>query len=82
LASLVARTVLIHQIVVTTTPNVPAATVLLDSRLIDFARPVALTVNGKQFRIRPVPSLRTLCDTLGRRGDPDRAFTARIALPL
>ncbi len=71
-----------NRIVVTTTPNVISATVLLDSRLIDFTRPVALTVNGKKSQVHPVPSLRTLCETLGRRGDPDRAFTARIALPL
>ena len=71
-----------NRITVTTTPNVTDAAVLLDSRLIDFGKPVVLLVNGKRSEIRLTPSLRVLCETLARRGDPDRAFTARIALPL
>ena len=67
---------------VTTTPNVPDASVLLDSRLVDFGKPITLIVNGKKSEKRLTPSLRVLCETLVRRGDPDRAFTARIALPL
>ena len=71
-----------NQIVVTTTPNVASASVLLDSRLIDFQKPVSLEVNGKKTEHRLTPSLKTLCETLARRGDPELAFTTQIALPL
>ena len=71
-----------NTVTVTTTPNVTHATVLLDSRLINYAKQVTLAVNGKTSVHRLVPCLRTLCDTLQRRGDPDRAFTSEITLPL
>ena len=71
-----------NHITVTTTPNVSAATVLLDSRLVDFGKPMTLIVNGKKSQIRLMPSLRTLCETLVRRGDPKRAFTVRVDLRL
>jgi len=70
-----------NQLTVTTTPNVTAATVLLDSRLVDFGKPVTLTVNGKKSEVHLTPSLHTLCETLQQRGDPLRAFTAKINLP-
>ena len=62
--------------------HLTAASILLDSRLIDFNKPVALELNGKTATRRLRPSLRTLCETLQRRGDPELAFTAEIALPL
>lgn len=71
-----------NHVVVTTTPSVTSATVLLDSRLMDFTKPLTLEVNGIKSERRLVPSLRTLCETLGRRGDPDLAFTAQVALAL
>ena len=71
-----------NAVTVTTTPNVTSATLLLDSRLIDFRRPLTLTVNGKTTTRHVAPSLRTLCGTLQQRGDPDRAFTSALALPL
>lgn len=71
-----------NHLTVTTTPNVKSATVLLDSRLVDFTKPVTLEVNGVKSERRFTPSLRTLCETLARRGDPDLAFTAQIDLPL
>jgi len=71
-----------NRITVTTTPNVTSATVLLDTRLIDFGKPVTLEVNGKKSEQRLEPSLRTLCATLARRGDPELAFTAQLDLPL
>ncbi len=70
------------KITVTTTPDVKSAAVLLDSRLIDLSVPVDLTVNGKHSELRPTPSLRTLCETLRERGDPERAFTVRVDLGL
>ncbi len=71
-----------NKITVTTTPDLKSATVLLDSRLVDLSVPVDLTVNGKHSEIRPTPSLRTLCETLRERGDPERAFVVRVELGL
>ncbi len=71
-----------NRITVTTTPNVASATVLLDDRLIDFDQPVALEVNGRTSKQKLKPGLRTLCETLLRRGDPDLAFTAQLELPI
>ena len=72
-----------NRVTVTTTTNVAAASVLLDQRLVDFGKPVALEVNGKSVKPRKLqPSLRVLCETLMRRGDPELAFTAQLELPL
>jgi hypothetical protein len=70
-----------NHIKVTTSTNMTAATVLLDSRLVDFDQPVTLELNGKASSHKVQPSLRTLCATLLRRGDPELAFTAEIELP-
>ena len=69
-------------VTVTATPDVKAATVLLDERLVNFSRPVKFTVNGQSFERVLTPSLRTLCGTLIERGDPELAFSAAVALPL
>jgi pimeloyl-ACP methyl ester carboxylesterase len=63
-----------------TTTNVAAATILLDSRLIDFQKPVTFEVNGKISTQKIQPSLRTLCETMQRRCDPNLAFTAELPL--
>jgi len=57
-----------------------AASVLLDSRRVDFKKAVRSEVNGKATRYRPRAGLRTLCETLQRRGAPELAFTAEIVL--
>ena len=44
--------------------------------------PVTLQVNGRTSTQKLKPSLRTLCETLLRRGDPDLAFTAQLELPI
>lgn len=62
--------------------NAVAATVLLDSRLVDFKKPVILEVNGKTTTHKLQPSLRTLCKTMQRRCDPGLAFTAELPLPV
>lgn len=62
------------------TTNLEAASILLDSRLIDFKKQVTLELNGKTSKHKLKPSLRTLCETLQRRGDPELAFTAEIPL--
>ena len=71
-----------NTLTVTTAPNVSSASILLDERLVDFSKPVALVMNGKTTRQKLKPSLRTLCETMQRRGDPDLAFTTEIALPV
>lgn len=68
-----------HLDVTTTKPT--SATVLLDARLIDFSKPVALDLNGARSEHKLRPSLRILCETLQRRGDPELAFTAQLELP-
>jgi predicted esterase len=67
---------------VTSMTHLTAASILLDSRLIDFDRPVSLEINGERRTYTPKPSLLTLCRTLQRRGDPELAFTAELPLPL
>ena len=60
------------------TQNAPDATVYLDSRLMDFDKPLQIEINGQKSERKLTPSLKTLCETLQRRGDPDLAFTAQI----
>jgi pimeloyl-ACP methyl ester carboxylesterase len=62
------------------TTNVAAASLLLDSRLIDFQRPVTIEFNGRTSTHKLQPSLLLLCQTLLDRGDPDLAFTAKVDL--
>ena len=71
-----------NTLTVTTSTNVVAASVLLDERLVDFTKPVKLVLNGNPTTQQLKPSLRTLCETLQRRGDPDLAFTAELVLPV
>jgi pimeloyl-ACP methyl ester carboxylesterase len=70
-----------NRVVVTTGTNATAATVLLDSRLVNFRQPVVLEVNGTASTHTVRPRLRTLCATLQRRGDPELAFTAELPIP-
>ena len=63
--------------------NVEALNLYLDERLVDFSKPVVVTVNGKEVVNRLLhPSLSTLCRTLEERGDPKLAFTVKGPLPL
>jgi len=71
-----------NRVTVTVDPKLTAASVLLDSRLVDFSRPVVLECNGKTSKVTLKPSLLTLCRTLQQRGDPGLAFTAELPLPL
>ena len=65
----------------TATTNLSSGTILLDSRLINFSKPVTLDFNGKKITRKLKPSLRTLCATMQRRGDPELAFTTEFRLP-
>ncbi len=58
--------------------DLASASILLDSRLIDFNRPVILDLNGAISKHKLKPGLRTLCETMQRRGDPDLAFTSGL----
>lgn len=69
-----------NRVTVTTSTNVTSAVVLLDSRLVDFDKPVVTEVNGAKATHKLQPSLRVLAETLLRRGDPELAFTAKIEL--
>jgi hypothetical protein len=71
-----------NKVTVSTTPNLTTGSVLLDARLVDFKKPVVLDFNGKTTSQKLQPSLKTLCETLVRRGDPELAFTAELSLPL
>jgi predicted esterase len=71
-----------NQLTVTTTTNVASASILLDSRLVDFGRPIVISLNGKTISKTLQPSLRTLCETMQRRFDPDLAFSAELAIPV
>ncbi len=67
-----------NRVVVTANSNVAAVTAFLDTRLVDFARPVDIELNGSTTTHRIEPTLRTLCETLMRRGDAELAFTGRL----
>ena len=65
-----------NRFVVTANAGVAEAAVWFDTRLINFARPVAIELNGATTTRKFSPSLRTFCSTLLRRGDPELAFSA------
>jgi hypothetical protein len=70
-----------NRLTITTSTNATNTTVFLDQRLIDFEEPIALDFNGRKLRpVKVHPSLRVLCETILRRGDPELAFTARLDL--
>lgn len=72
-----------NKLSLTATTNLTSATVLLDRRLADLGSPVKMELNGKPLKsVRVQPSLRVLCETLMRRGDPELAFTAKLEIPL
>jgi hypothetical protein len=57
--------------------------VMLDHKLVDLAKPVRVTCNGKSVSETLVPrEVETLARTLVLRGDPEMAFPARIDIDL
>ena len=70
-----------NRLTVTTSTNVSTATILLDGRLVDFGQPVTLSLNGNVSANKLQPSLKTLCETMQRRGDPELAFAVALDLP-
>ena len=67
---------------IVTQTNLAGASILLDSRLIDFKKPVVLELNGKKSTHKLKPSLRIFCQTMQERGDPELAFTTKMVLDL
>jgi hypothetical protein len=62
------------------TRNIKRVAVHLDGRSIDFAKPLRITLNGKEQTYTIKPSFRTLCEALLERGDPNLAFSCRLYL--
>jgi len=58
--------------------NLDEVTLLLDERLVDFAKPLTVETGGEKTTHTLRPSLRTLCETLADRGDPELMFAARV----
>jgi predicted esterase len=52
----------------------------LDGRLLDFAKPLRVVLNGEAREVAIRPSFRTLCESLRERGDPEMAYTCRVRL--
>jgi predicted esterase len=69
-----------NRFVITANAGVGSATVLMDTRLADFNRPVDIELNGATVTRRFAPSLKTFCETLARRGDPAYAFSAEFTV--
>lgn len=66
---------------IVTTSGVESVSVLLDSRLVDFSKPLRIEFNGQKLQRKLAPSLKTLCATLAQRGDVNLAFSCAIDLP-
>lgn len=69
-----------NRVVVTANEKVSAVEVLLDARLIDLRKPVSIELNGSTVDRAVKPGLRTLCETLARRGDPAYAFSVALEI--
>jgi hypothetical protein len=63
-----------------TTRNVDHFELCLDSRLVDFRKPLRIEVDGKKETITLRPQLAVLCRSLEERGDPRLACTCRVGL--
>ena len=61
---------------VITSRDIKNFSVLLDERLVDFSKPVSIELNGRKLAGKKLkPSLKTLVETLSRRGDIRLAAT-------
>jgi pimeloyl-ACP methyl ester carboxylesterase len=63
-----------------TTRHIKDFSLDVDGRSLDFGKPLRIVLNGKEQTLKVEPSLRTLCESLLERGDPQLAFTCRIKL--
>jgi pimeloyl-ACP methyl ester carboxylesterase len=69
-----------NRFVITANAGVTSATVLMDTRLVDFNKPVEIELNGAIVKRRFAPGLKTMCETLAQRGDPAYAFSAEFTV--
>ena len=66
-----------------TTTNVSRLTLWLHPEMVDFSKPIRITLNGKpHFDRRVSPSLATLLESFERRGDWGLVYPAKIALDI
>lgn len=63
-----------------TTQDLNKFSLHLDGRLIAFAAPVKIRVDGREQTLQLHPSYRTLCQSLLERGDPALAYTCQVSL--
>jgi transglutaminase-like putative cysteine protease/predicted esterase len=69
-----------NRFVVTANEKATNIVVHMDSRMVDFTKPVDIELNGSTTSRKLVPSLKTFCETLARRGDPAYAFSASLKI--
>jgi hypothetical protein len=69
-----------NRFVVTANERVESVTVLMDSRMVDLRKPIDIELNGSTVTRRRLPSLKTFCQTLAGRGDPEFAFSAELVV--
>jgi predicted esterase len=60
--------------------RIPEIQILLDERLVDYDKPIEVDVDGSTSSQQLKPSLRTLCETLAHRGDPEYMFATRLVI--
>ena len=65
---------------ITANEGVTNATVFMDTRLVNFSKPVDIELNGATTTLRLAPSLKVLCETLARRADPEFTFSAKFSV--
>jgi transglutaminase-like putative cysteine protease/predicted esterase len=63
-----------------TTAGVKQFDLLLDGQLVNFDKPVRISLNGDARVVKARPQFLTLCQSLLERGDPELAFTFRARL--
>jgi predicted esterase len=63
-----------------TTHGVMEFALELDGRLVNFEKPLQVTLNGKSQTVTVRPSFLELCRSILRRGDPELAGTCRVTL--
>ncbi len=66
--------------VVVNAEKLPGGSVWLDSRLVDFKKPVTVEWQGRRTARKLTPDLRLFCESMQRRGDSELAFCARVDL--
>ncbi|HYV38713.1 MAG TPA: transglutaminase domain-containing protein [Gemmataceae bacterium] len=63
-----------------TSCNVKDFALGVDSRLVDFGKPLQVTLDGKASQVSMAPSFATLCQTMVKRGDAELACTCLVQL--